>query len=634
MRITEGQSVAVCEYCETQQTLPRLNDDRIADLYDRANHFRRSNDYDKALGMYEKILEENKEDAEAYWSIVLCRYGIEYVEDPQTGKRVPTVNRAQFTSILADSDYQAALRYADILQREIYEREAGYIEEIQKNILRVVENEEPYDVFICYKDKDSLGQPTQDRVIATEIYNRLTRENFKVFFAYVTLDEKLGHEFEPYIFSALQSSKVMIVLGTKPEYFNAVWVKNEWSRYLTLIKSGAKKTLITAFKDMDAYDLPDELSLQAQDMEKMGFIENLVYTVRREVERNTETKQQETDTSTIVIKGSEGSTANLVKLAFMALEDKVWRDANLYFDRVLTADPECGIAYAGKLLAELKLSNLDMLGGYPDSFENRPNYKRALQFADGNLKNILETSLLQVKYRIACQLMELKEYEDALAIFESIAYMDSTDKMSECLLEIVKKKYQIACRLMEQRDYEKALAIFESIDYMDSAAKVVECKQKIDDREFEKQVQERKKRETNLESDMRWKRKELGKEVLSIVYFFITLFTAAAITLIICFSSDSSFSLESNSLWLIFYIGLGFLIFSAVYLYHVNGDLEPFAAFMIVLLLNAITISVLLITSIVHIVKFFIKIAKYKKAKTKLVQYQKELEIFINSKAK
>ena len=26
----------------------------------------------------------DKEDAESYWSLVLCRWGIEYVEDPKT----------------------------------------------------------------------------------------------------------------------------------------------------------------------------------------------------------------------------------------------------------------------------------------------------------------------------------------------------------------------------------------------------------------------------------------------------------------------------------------------------------------------------------------------------------------------
>ena len=72
-----GDTVGVCDSCGTKQTLPRLDDDRRANLYDRANHFRRNNDFDKAMGIYEQILNEDSSDAEAYWSLVLCRYGID-----------------------------------------------------------------------------------------------------------------------------------------------------------------------------------------------------------------------------------------------------------------------------------------------------------------------------------------------------------------------------------------------------------------------------------------------------------------------------------------------------------------------------------------------------------------------------
>ena len=113
LEIKDGESVAVCEYCGTKQTLPKLDDEKRANLYDRAGHFRRMSDFDKAMALYEEILREDGTDAEAYWSIVLCRYGIEYVEDPATHRRIPTVNRAQLTSILADEDYKAALTYAD-----------------------------------------------------------------------------------------------------------------------------------------------------------------------------------------------------------------------------------------------------------------------------------------------------------------------------------------------------------------------------------------------------------------------------------------------------------------------------------------------------------------------------------------
>lgn len=238
-----GDTVGVCDSCGTKQTLLRLDDEKKANLYDRANHFRRNNDFDKAMAIYEQILNEDGTDAEAYWSLVLCRYGIEYVEDPTSHKRVPTVNRAQFTSIFADEDYKSALRYADGYQKQIYEEEAKAIDDIQKGILEISSKEEPFDVFICYKETDANGRRTQDSVIANDLYYELTEEGFKVFFSRITLEDKLGTAYEPYIFAALNSAKVMVVVGTKPEYFNAVWVKNEWSRYLALIKTVQRKCL-------------------------------------------------------------------------------------------------------------------------------------------------------------------------------------------------------------------------------------------------------------------------------------------------------------------------------------------------------------------------------------------------------
>ena len=51
LEIDNAQSVATCEYCGTKQTLPKLDNERRANLYDRANHFRRNNDFDKAMGI-------------------------------------------------------------------------------------------------------------------------------------------------------------------------------------------------------------------------------------------------------------------------------------------------------------------------------------------------------------------------------------------------------------------------------------------------------------------------------------------------------------------------------------------------------------------------------------------------------
>ena len=394
--INPGDSIAVCDYCGTKQTLPKLDDDKRANMYDRANHFRRNNEYDKAMGIYEQILNEDNTDAEAYWSIVLCRYGIEYVEDPATHNRIPTVNRAQYTSIFDDDNYKSALQYASAAQHDIYVQEATAINEIQKGILAISQKEEPFDVFICYKETDKDGRRTPDSVLANDLYHQLTNEGFKVFFSRITLEDKLGTAYEPYIFAALNSAKVMVVLGTKPEYFNAVWVKNEWSRYLSLIKNGANKILIPAYRDMDPYDLPEEFShLQAQDMSKLGFMQDLI----RGIKKLTEDTKQETVVKETKVISESASVAPLLKRTALFLEDGNWQEADQYCERVLDLDPENAQAYLYKLMAKLRVRTKESLRDLREPFDNEDNYRKTLRFADKALAEELKGYVSYIKDR-------------------------------------------------------------------------------------------------------------------------------------------------------------------------------------------------------------------------------------------
>ena len=408
LEINNNETVATCEYCGTQQTLPKLDDEKRANLYDRANHFRRNNEFDKAAGIYEQILNEDNTDAEAYWSLVLCRYGIEYVEDPSSHKRIPTVNRAQFTSVFDDDNYKSALEYADGYQRSIYEEEAKTINEIQKGILAISQKEEPFDVFICYKETDNGGRRTPDSVLANDLYHQLQKEGFKVFFARITLEDKLGSAYEPYIFAALNSSKVMVVLGTKPEHFNAVWVKNEWSRYLALIKNGENKILIPAYKDMDPYDLPEEFShLQAQDMSKLGFMQDLIHGVKKIV-HDDDNKNGSTVQETIVQTGNI-NTASLLKRAFMFLEDGDWKSADEYCEKVLDIEPECAEAYLGKLMAQSRVDEVDGLKNCNCSFNDNSNYQKILRFGDNALKEKLEKINGILQEKVKARMLRIEE---------------------------------------------------------------------------------------------------------------------------------------------------------------------------------------------------------------------------------
>lgn len=388
LEFSEGQSYGTCDSCGSTMTLPNVNDERILNLFDRANHYRLQNEFDKALATYESILAEDNNNAEAHWGCVLSKYGIEYVEDPKTHKRVPTCHRVQNESILSDLDYKASIeKTSDISAQNLYRAEAQAIAEIQKGILAIANSEEPYDVFICYKETDNNGRRTIDSTLAQDIYFQLTNEGYKVFFARITLEDKLGTEYEPYIFAALNSAKVMLVIGTNKDYFNAVWVKNEWARFLDMSKKDKSKMIIPCYRDMDAYDLPDELSMfQSQDMGKIGFIQDLVRGINKVLSVKTE------KVATTVVQQSRDYDAEaeaLIKRAFLLLEEADWTKADELLEKVLNIDPENAQAYVGKLMIEVKVNKEENLAKRPVDYSQSSNYIKAVRFGDENLKSTL-----------------------------------------------------------------------------------------------------------------------------------------------------------------------------------------------------------------------------------------------------
>lgn len=414
--VLNDSTTGKCDYCGTVMTIPRVNDDRVTNLFNRANHYRMQGDFDRAITTYENILAEDNSNAEAHWCIVLCRFGVEYVDDPYTHKKVATCHRTNHASVFSDTDYQDAIRYADPIAKELYETEAQQINEIQKGILKVSQAEEPFDIFISYKESDVSGARTKDSVIAQDLYLRLTQEGYRVFFSRISLEDKIGRQYEPYIFSALNSAKVMLLIGTCQEHFNAPWVKNEWSRFLKLAQNDSNRILIPCYRDMDIYDLPEELSiLQCQDMSKLGFEQDLLHGIQKILR-----SKQKNDDNTGVPTSTPDS---LLKRAQMFLADCNWTSAGNYYNRVLDLNPECAEAYVGKMCAEFQAISYDMLGkGYfamiqkeivpyrekplMSMLEDHVDYKRAIQFADSSLRQILEAENAYVKKRVVEALEE------------------------------------------------------------------------------------------------------------------------------------------------------------------------------------------------------------------------------------
>ena len=502
LNIEPDEVVVVCDYCDTKQTVPMLDSEKKTNLYNRANRLRMGSEFDKAAGLYESIIAEFPEEAEAYWGLCLCNYGIEYVDDPATAKKVPTCHRASFEKLANDENFKLAIEYSDVVSQKVYRDEAREIDRIMEEILSLSRNEKPYDVFICYKETDDVGSRTVDSVLAQDIYDALTAKGLRVFFSRISLEDKLGQMYEPYIFAALNSAKVMLCVGTKYEHFHAVWVKNEWSRFLKLMAKDKSKMLVPCYKDMDAYDLPEEFKmLQAQDMGKIGFMQDLVRGVQKILNDGKAEPQVVKETVVVPAAAAGSGTEPLLRRAFMFLEDGDWRSADEYCEKVLDIEPENAEAYLGKLMAKIGINKRENLDKTSIEFEIYPECQKAIRFASPELKAEIERCIATVKKRnedkriaeekARAEAEAESAYNHAMGLarkshpfslfealrgFEDLDYKDSAEQA-----EAVKEKlYEMACGYMKNgSESASAVVIFERLkeyNYKDSDKKYEEAK--------------------------------------------------------------------------------------------------------------------------------------------------------------
>lgn len=438
IEFNQGDTVGVCDSCGTKQTLPQVNDEKIANLFNRANQLRLVNRFDESKNAYEQILLEDNKNAEAHWGIILAKYGIEYIDDAKTGKKIPTCHRTLASSIFNDVDYIETIKNADEITKSQYEKEAQEIAIIQKGILEYVSNAEKYDVFICYKETDDdTGKRTQDSVIAQDLYYELDKKGYKTFFSRKSLENKLGNEYEPLIFSALSTAKVMVVLGTKAEHFESTWLKNEWSRFLEFTKNDSNRILIPAYKGLSPYSLPSEFSsLQALDMDKIGFVQDLIDAIERV------SKKQKQDTNNYFQNNT--TTGPIVERAYMFLEDKEWAKAIEYAERALDMNPKCGDAYFCKFLVSINCNSFNTciktINKNKQAFAKNGDYQKAKRFADVELKakiEQLEITEKDVLFNIAIERFNAKDYSGALNAFKPVnGYKNSRELIDVCNAKI------------------------------------------------------------------------------------------------------------------------------------------------------------------------------------------------------
>lgn len=137
------------------------------------------------------------------------------------------------------------------------------------------------EVAICYVEADDFGRRTKDSLIAQNVYSRLEALNINTFYQHASIEDLSGEEMERACASATDSAKILIILAGSEEHFSKLLLQNK--------ELLSKKKIIPIYFDMNAYDMPSEISAyQAVNLDNVGAIEDLAKNILILLGRNNE----------------------------------------------------------------------------------------------------------------------------------------------------------------------------------------------------------------------------------------------------------------------------------------------------------------------------------------------------------
>lgn len=137
------------------------------------------------------------------------------------------------------------------------------------------------EVAICYVESDDFGRRTKDSLVAQNVYARLEALNINTFYQHASVEDLSGEKMVKACASATDSAKILIILAGSKEHFSKLLAQNK--------ELLSKKKIIPVYFDMNAYDMPSEISAyQAVNLDNVGAIEDLAKNILILLGRNNE----------------------------------------------------------------------------------------------------------------------------------------------------------------------------------------------------------------------------------------------------------------------------------------------------------------------------------------------------------
>lgn len=471
----DGKDTYICDTCGTRTLIERHIDEEFKknqELYDSIVQLRQKGDFSEVLIRCQEIISDNPSLSFPYMERLYAKYGIQFPEKDEfkaTFYIMPTSIADEKKYRFEDEeDYIKAISLASESEKTIYKKIAEDINASVNIYQRIYASTEDYDVFISYKrttgQTDAEGKEilTDDASDVAELRNVLiSQKHLKVFLAPYSI--KAGERYEPQIYSSLMKAKVLIVYGSKPEYFSAQWVKNEWSRFLSKVDTNHFKnnefgyklngSLLVVHNNVNPQLLPKELNrLQCISSRQIYADINVIDYIERQLGEYklysdssnkglTSFKVEKIDAAKLdTVKMQKVSTRELgsqhnqvadvssqalLRRATSQLKLSDYKAAIQTYSQVLADAPNNGEAIKGRFLAEHKVKNFE-------SFSGKLLYS-SIDDIISILENINTAEAEQIIEIVSNNLLtksnELDD-ESKKAIFEKVACFDFKGKNS------------------------------------------------------------------------------------------------------------------------------------------------------------------------------------------------------------
>ncbi len=547
---TNENGVLKCEYCDSIFTIPKKDsNNEVLQFLQIGEHNLDACHFDEAYTAFEKASQLNDKEPEAYWGMALAEFKVQYIKDTVNNRLQPICHEFNDKEFQANKNYLKALKCAGAEQKSEYFSKAQDIDYIREEFLKLQQSGLDYDCFICVKVSQtgveqadiSKKNWTNDAYNADSIYDLLKRHDFRPFFSEREIKGRSGANYEAMILYALYTAETMLVVCSDEEYLRTPWVKNEYTRFKSLIKNEEKEndslTIVYNGKPIDR--LPGDnngriqgidYSKRESDFEIVKFVQNhtpIARAKREEEERrkhsqNEEIKKQieeqkraqkelEERLKNFNSQSTGATVGTLLTRAKQELEVNNFEKARMYFEKALECNPENADAWFGLMLLDHNCVNFDgLLAKLDNAFDSNNceffldvvknrNFIICQKYADGNIAEKLESIKFDCENKINILLKKENIDLDNIEFYQRILLQNQSniDALYALLLtsndcvskeELLAKinhcnnvnNYSILFDLKDQPEFVKAMQLADE-DLSDELDEYLSaCNQKIE----------------------------------------------------------------------------------------------------------------------------------------------------------